>query len=110
MNRENHKIKVAKDFTAYPFGRYRSEGEYSGESFREDILLPAIKAGKVEVDLDDVLGGLGSSFLEEVFGGLVRSGYTPDQLRLVLNIISNEDQTLVMKSWEYVDRAFKSRK
>lgn len=65
-------ITVAKDFSRVPSGRKRTDGPYSGEEFRDDILYPALKEfDKVEVVLDGTLG-YGSSFLEEAFGGLIR--------------------------------------
>lgn len=65
-------INVAKDFTRFPAGRYKSDGPFSGERFREEILAPALKENDVlEVNLDGV-AGYGSSFLDEAFGGLVR--------------------------------------
>jgi hypothetical protein len=68
----NRKIYVAKDYSDTPAGRFCTDGSYSGERFREEFLYPAlIKYDHVEVNLDGTLG-LGSSFLEEAFGGLIR--------------------------------------
>ena len=65
-------INIAEDFSKYPGGRFREDGKGNGTTFREDILVPAIKSGdKVEIRLDGA-SGYPSSFLEEVFGGLVR--------------------------------------
>lgn len=60
-------------FSRTPGGRYRSEGEWSGEQYREEIVEPHLRAGKrVIIDLDGP-AGFTSSFLEELFGGLVRT-------------------------------------
>jgi hypothetical protein len=69
-------IKISRDFTNKPGGRYIHEGPKSGEEFRETILLPAYdeainKNGQLVVDLNDCYG-LAPSFLEESFGGVVR--------------------------------------
>jgi hypothetical protein len=65
-------IKVARDFTEAPGGRFYSDGDWSGEKFREEFLWPALtKYGRVRVDLAGTQG-YGSSFLEEAFGGIVR--------------------------------------
>jgi hypothetical protein len=65
-------LSVARDFAVTPGGRRRRISECSGEEFRERFLEPAVRSGRhVEVDLDGVVG-YGSSFLEEVFGGIVR--------------------------------------
>jgi hypothetical protein len=81
------KVSVARDFSRFPGGRYRAQGETSGEALRDDVLVPALKEAEVvEVYLGDVLG-LGASFLEEAFGGLVRrGGFTQAELdrKLVL--------------------------
>ena len=68
-------LQVLK-FTATPGPRYRHEGDWSGQQFREEYLEPhyleAREAGKqLVVDLDGT-EGYASSFLEEAFGGLAR--------------------------------------
>jgi len=65
-------INLARDFSRFPGGRFRTDGPFSGEQFREDCLVPALaQHTTVIVELDDV-AGLPSSFAEEAFGGLVR--------------------------------------
>ncbi|MEX2616395.1 MAG: STAS-like domain-containing protein [Alphaproteobacteria bacterium] len=75
------KLKISTDFSDTPGARYETDGPFSGEVFRKDFLLPALEGTEgVEIDLNDV-EGFGSSFLEEAFGGLVRSdGYKADEL------------------------------
>lgn len=68
-------IKVA-DFSVYPSGRDAIDGDFNGQKFREEVLVPAVKKAqstgqKIHVSLAHVLS-FGSSFLEEAFGGLVR--------------------------------------
>lgn len=84
-------ISIAKDFSETPIGRYRSDGKNSGAVFRDDILVPALRTNsKVTVDLAGT-AGYGSSFLEETFGGLIREcGFTLEQLRVKLTIISTD--------------------
>ncbi|MGE1157304.1 STAS-like domain-containing protein [Pantoea agglomerans] len=68
-------INIARDFSKTPFGRYYSDSPFSAEKFRKEILVPAFKNnadGKVSVDFTGIALGIGSSFLEEAFGGLVR--------------------------------------
>jgi len=66
------KINIAEDFTRFPAGRFRSDGPFSGQRFREECLQPALEDSEViEVELDGA-AGFGSSFLDEAFGGLVR--------------------------------------
>ncbi|UQY33838.1 STAS-like domain-containing protein [Pseudomonas fulva] len=100
-------IHVAKEFTKLPCVRLRDDGKKSGEEFREDILLPALKRNdKVVVDLNGVLT-LGSSFLEETFGGLVRKGYfTAKELKSRLEIKFQVD-SYVKECWDYVGAARK---
>lgn len=88
-------IHVANDFYPRPSGRYEKDGKYTGEAFRENFLMPALdsiqnydKNSTLIVDFSDVTMA-GSSFLEEAFGGLVRSRkYTKDFLKRVLVIKS----------------------
>ena len=103
----NMTIYVAKDFTKMPCVRKRADGIKSGEEFRDDVLLPALKTNdKVTVDLNGVLA-LGSSFLEETFGGLVRKGhYTAKELKSKLTILF-QVESYVNESWNYVKEARK---
>lgn len=65
-------FSVAKDFSPYPGPRYMRQGANSGEALRRRLLkLLSSNKGKVLIDLDGTKG-IGSSFLDEAFGGLVR--------------------------------------
>lgn len=99
-------INVSKDFSEYPAGRYRDDGEFSGEVFREDLLLPMLKNfDVVEINLDGSMG-YGSSFLEEAFGGLVRLGkFTRDALHQKLKFKYKEDPIVIDEIWQYIDSA-----
>lgn len=39
----NKTIYIARDYSDTPAGRYKSDGNYSGERFREELLYPALK-------------------------------------------------------------------
>lgn len=103
------RIAIATDFTKYPGPRYKASGPYSGELFREEILIPAldeaIRGGsKVVVDLDDV-AGYGSSFLEESFGGLIRRGYSKADLDQHLVILARRPQFRhhALRAYQYIE-------
>lgn len=87
-------INLARDFSELPFGRYRSDGHNSAERFRDDVLIPAIlDAGRVRVILN-TRGGLGSSFLDEAFGGLVRKfNWSINDFLEHIEIVSERDPT-----------------
>ena len=102
-------IKVATDFYRRPAGRFKSDGRYSGETFREDFLLPKLQQladnDKLIVDFTDVSMS-GSSFLEEAFGGLVRKGYfTVEQLEEKLEIRAESRKVILEKIREYIESA-----
>lgn len=105
-----HAISIANDFSDCPAGRYRKDGPFSGEGFREDMLVPALEgASAVEINLDGALG-YGSSFLEEAFGGLVReAGYTSEDLHKRLHITSAISM-YVERIWSYIDDADRNRR
>jgi STAS-like domain of unknown function (DUF4325) len=95
-------ISIASDFSRSPAGRYRTDGPYSGEEFRESVLWPALQSNdSVAVDFTGVRG-FGSSFLEEAFGGLVRArGMTLEQVRSRVQIKSPL-QIYERRVWKYV--------
>jgi hypothetical protein len=88
------KILVA-DHAPSPGGRYITDGPFSGEWFREKVLGPALGAAiqtgeKLIVELDGT-SGYGSSFLEEAFGGLIRTrAFEPAKVRETLIITAND--------------------
>lgn len=72
-------LNIGKDFSVDPAGRYYTDGDSSGEEFREKHLLNALNKlsahEKLEIILDDGVEGYGSSFLVEGFAGIVKHGY-----------------------------------
>lgn len=93
-------LSVAKDFSRSPSSNY---GSFSGEIFRNVYILPALKLGKVIIDLDGTLG-YSSAFLAEAFAGLARaSGRTKEQLHNDLSFKSDADPTLITEIWKYID-------
>lgn len=87
-----------KQFTTTPGGRFRVSGSFSGEEFREDYLIPALNKA---IDQDTVLSvvldgvcGYPSSFLSEVFGGLL-SAFSRATLKNHLRLICTEEPYLI---------------
>ena len=107
-------VSIAKDFSPTPGGRFRKHGPYSGEQFREEILLPALRQalesnGELIVDFDG-LAGAPSSFLEEAFGGLVRTYGDVDVSKLVLKTSSNGLKPYVTIAYRFINEARKQPK
>jgi STAS-like domain of unknown function (DUF4325) len=97
-------ITVAKDFSPSPAGRYKADGKFPGQVFRENLLLPAIKThDQVIVDMDGT-EKCGSSFLEEAFGGLVRSGIPESTLKQKI-VISSQRDSDQYRIWQYIHEA-----
>ena len=102
------RIKICDDFSEIPGGRYISEGAYSGELFRENVLVKKYKEAKeqdttIEIDFDGCYG-FGTSFLEEVFGGMVRVHHEHGILKRLI-FISTEDETIPGNVKKYVEEA-----
>lgn len=67
-----YSINIAKDFSAYPAGRFRSEGDTSGEAFLLDhligkLIISMIENCLLEIDLNN-MNGYPSSFISGSFG------------------------------------------
>lgn len=98
-------VSVANNFTRFPSGRYKRNGETSGEGFREKFLEEPLRRGEqVTVDLDGTVG-YGSSFLEEAFGGVVRSLRLKADYVLSLLTIKSTDPELVNEVRQYIVEA-----
>ncbi|MDP3655168.1 MAG: STAS-like domain-containing protein [Rhodoferax sp.] len=100
------KIDIAKDFSPVPLGRFPDDSPFNGTTFREKILLPALKQfSRVQVVFDGA-EGYGSSFLEEAFGGLIRhEGLNESDLIRQLELISIEDPTVIDEVLHYLHEA-----
>lgn len=99
-------IAFASEFSEFPAGRYRNDGPFPGEAFRDDLLEPRLREfDLVAVDLDGAMG-YGSSFLEEAFGGLVRLGkFSAETLHQKLKLKCVEDPSVIDEIWQYIDGA-----
>ena len=103
------KIIVAEDFYRRPAGRYRNQGTYTGEAFREDILLPNLEKLTLDEKLLVDFAGVsmtGSSFLEEAFGGLIRNhNFNYNDLKQVLVLDFPRRPSLEETVWKYMQDA-----
>lgn len=105
-------FNIGKDFSTDPIGRYRTDGDRSGETFREDYLKPIITClspdEMLEIIIDDGVESYGSSFLSEGFAGLVKYGYiTSEELLSKIIIKYTDDDFLFFKEKiiEYIKNA-----
>lgn len=91
----NQTISVARDFSPYPAGRFRTDGKFSGQAFREDLLQPRIRdlaEGETLTVAFDGVKGCGSSVIDEAFAGLVRNEVvTKEFLRTRISITTGGD-------------------
>lgn len=102
-------IDIGREFSIYPAGRYLDDGDYNGEVFRKDILIPALVANdRVEIILDNTRG-YDSSFLEEAFGGLFRDMDIDYSTVIRKLILSTEDKFLKDEILSYMLDASKKR-
>ena len=102
------KIIISTDFSGTPGARYKHEGPFSGEEFREKLLDPAFtecrkRKEKLIIDLD---GGYGypTSFLEEAFGGLARM-YGKRKVNDILEFVSEDEPSLIDEIRNYISAA-----
>ena len=108
-------ISIAKDFSRIPGARFPEEGDYSGQEFRKNILQPKLKeALAIHTTLRVVLdgtAGLGSSFLQESVGGLIRNdGFSYEDIQKTIVLISDEDEEYIEEINEYLLAAHEQKK
>ena len=93
---------IGEEFSRYPGPRFRRLGDFSGEEFRDDVLIPLLRENdKVVLHLDGV-AGYGSSFFEEAFGGAIRAGVWIDSHNLEL---VSDDECEKKEVWSYIEDA-----
>lgn len=108
-------INIKKDFSPTPGPRYISEGKFSGEAFRIDLLFPKVNEAILknipfEVNLDGT-AGYGTSFLEESFGGLIRiHKISYNKIINLMRIESSEEDYLIDDIKEYLKDAYEESK
>lgn len=109
------RIKIAIDFSRTPGIRTSKEGSFPAKDFRENILVPKLREAirrkeLLEIDLDGT-AGIGTSFLEESFGGLIRENKIPyEEIISTLNFISEEEPNYIEEIQEYLKDAHENEK
>ncbi len=101
-------IKVS-DFSKCPGGRFKSDGKYSAQEFREKYLEPLFRdescTEEVIIDLDGV-EGYSTAFLEETFGGLARL-FGEKKILERLNFKCIDEPLIVDEIKKYINMASK---
>jgi STAS-like domain of unknown function (DUF4325) len=104
----NLTFNIADDFSKSPGPRYSWQGPMSGEVLRRQLVkLLRDPISRITIILDGTRG-FGSSFLDEAFGGLIRSdGFSFDEVRNRMNFVSDFDPTYIQEINESLERAVK---
>ena len=96
--------RFAKEFTEFPGGRARDDGDYSGEEFYEEVLLPLYqKRERVLLDLEGARG-FATAFLDGAFGEFAaRHGRA--EFEKYFEVMASDDPTLPDEIAKCMDRA-----
>jgi STAS-like domain of unknown function (DUF4325) len=96
------------DFTQYPSGRHKAKGNTSGEEFRDEFIIKKLKQLKgsepLVVDLDGTIGR-NSSFLDEVFAGLVTKRFITRENFGIKIIVRTTSPSIAEEVNEYITDA-----
>ncbi|MCA1510249.1 STAS-like domain-containing protein [Bradyrhizobium sp. NBAIM01] len=99
------RISLAKDFSRHVGPRYIKQGPFSGEKFRKVLVDALAKNDVVVIDLDGTTG-IGSSFLDEAFGGLVfAEGMAKADVQQRVRVKSDLDESYLMIVREAIELA-----
>ena len=106
MKNDSYIISICSDFSKFPGGRYDSDGPNNAQRFKREVLLPALDQYEfIEIDFEGI-AGVGSSFLEETFGGLIRdNGFSADEIYRRIKFKTRQGRIDEIKS--YIDDAQK---
>lgn len=97
-----HPIAV-RDWTRFPGGRFKHDGEHSGEEFREKYLEPHIKDdASFEIDFNGIFT-VGWSFLDEALGYYV-SKMGVRTFRERFKIIADDDPDILKEIETVIER------
>ena len=101
-------LNVASEFSTTPGPRKRSEAEFSGQAFLEELLRPRFLSARknasiLHVNLDGA-AGYPTSFLEEAFGGLARE-FGAKEVLAWITISSHDEPYLVDDIQRYIKDA-----
>ena len=92
-----HNFYISKDFSKYPFGRFKKNSETSAESLRDDYLKPLLEQYErlvIHLDIVDNGGRVHPSFRDEAFGGLVRENILSINELWRISFVSNDSALL----------------
>lgn len=102
-------ISLARDFTRHPGPRFVKQGPFSGEAFRKYLLRALRAAEHVTVDLDGT-SGIGSSFIDEAFGGLIsHEGFSAEDVRRRISVKSAADESYLVDYEDSIRRAVRQQ-
>lgn len=98
-------LSLAREFTRHPGPRRISQGPNSGEKFRKLLVKRMRDHDRITVDLDGT-SGIGSSFLDEAFGGLVfAEGFSRKDVESRVKVKSDLDSSYIITVQESIKRA-----
>jgi hypothetical protein len=99
------RISLARDFSRHTGPRFIDQGPFSGEKFRKVLLAELKKNDVLTVDLDGTTG-IGSSFLDEAFGGLVfAEGMSKADVLRRVKVKSDLDESYLLTVKEAIELA-----
>lgn len=112
MTSQQIDLNLAREFTTTPGPRKRSEGKFSGEQFREELLEKRFREAEsadamLHVNLDGAVG-YPTSFLEEAFGGLARI-FGVEKVLKRIEITSKNEPYLIQDIRRYIQEANKKK-
>lgn len=92
-----------KDWTRFPGGRFKMDGDFSGEEFRETFLDRDLEAGAdFEIDFNGIFT-VGWSFLDEALGHFVTK-IGEEEFRERFKIISDDDPDIQQELETVIER------